>query len=294
MNMSIATIPLLLAAVLFGQISFGMEQQLVQFNDGDKAFTCFSQLVLEMQDKIFACSGNKNNFKKVNTDKYKRWSINAPGVYRITCLDPFWINNWNSHETRLLLGAAYFRKYDVVENIFNNSRERSHWHLFNSNHYGALGLYRIARHNNDEKMINILKKHYCCDAGASKKGDMPTILMMCCYIGDVDRLSNLINTDITILQDTKSVNNAVMAAASERSVECLKVLLENKNVWNCITSDFRESILQRTVQSYRMENILEVLLASGFYDLNTIECQNVLKDSSIRPEYNIILQKYNK
>lgn len=286
-------------ALFLSQICFCMNQQALVVTDSAKTFTCFPQLFLHVQDKVFACSGNKNNLQKVDVTRYKRWSIKAPGVYAIAHLDPFWINDTNDHAGKILFGAAYFKYYDVVENIFKNIDARSQWHHFRDtfadgyspDKHGVLGLYRIARHNEDAKMLALLDKYCCCDCGASEKGLMPTELMISSYIGNSDRIRTLLE-DKTIMHDVESLRASLNEAIEQQDIESATVLLEYAVVQNCITDVMKEWFLAITAQRYENTNVLRFLLQNKYFHVSAADCDALFKRRSVRSEAEVILRKY--
>jgi hypothetical protein len=252
-------------------------------------FTCFNNLIPVIQDKTFACSQphDKNNWQKTNKEWYKRGSINVPAVYKLAMHDPFCASE--TDKTRILLSACYNKQYHIVQNILNQTDNRTPFHYI----HGAVvwDLYGVAEHTQDQKMLQLLNDNKVCSLVENKevlrelwnaRGIIstarhlckPTNLQMACFAGDSERTRSLIGIEDVYL--------ASCIIAYMDSADCLKVLLDTRNKQSDIVIDpqsrsniahFLDEYFLDDTCKHKSLRVLRLLLDDKKFDVNKIRCR---------------------
>jgi hypothetical protein len=267
MNMSIATTRFLLAAVLFGQISFAMEQQLIQFNGEDKAFACFLHLVPELQNNIFDYSDNKTNMQHVNREWNEKKSIGNPDVFTYVQLT-------DKAMQCILFNAAYLGNHKGVENILKNTNILEKTYRFPNFYMGylndsnaVLDLRGIADYNDDKMLLDILDSYKIGKLGPCQDRCLPTPLTMACLAGN----SNYVQE---FFADAIDINHSLCFVTLFDRVLCFRALCKKQGAYSHIKPLCNKDLLERACQQ-KSKKTLKELLIMGQNDAEIAQCFNV-------------------
>jgi hypothetical protein len=191
-------------------------------------------------------------------------------------------------ETQFFLGAVYFKDHETIEAVLKNSLIRTHSYYFNSNAYGGLSAYPLARDNKDDKTLILLKKYKYADFECLTIYDekkMPTELMISCYARNMDNIKKIIDTCPPHSYNRYEIEDCLTLAAERKDVECLTVLLACESIRKIIDYYYFTNLLNKISRKKEMEDVVKTLLESACYRFY----QNPFNEKN---PYDAIVEKY--
>jgi hypothetical protein len=271
-------------------------------------FTCFNDLTPVIQDKTFACSQphDKNNWQKTNKEWYKRGSINVPTVYKLAMHDPFCASE--TDKKRILLSACYNKQYYVVQNILNQTDNRTLFHHILGTH--VWDLYGVAEHIQDKKMLQLLKDNKVSslientelltklwedkcrkwpNITENPPQCTPTDLQMACFSGDSDAVARIIKNGGL----DKNMHLAIHILLYMDSAQCFEALLDSRSTSFLSFNDRLEldtifrPVFLHTACLCKSLRVLRSLLYKIEFDINMI-----VNDHAIFDLYSIVNGKF--
>jgi hypothetical protein len=187
-------------------------------------FHHFCDLQPELQKTIFQVCVNKDGLQKTNRFLYNTCSITTPGIFN----EEFCKSN-TAQITRILLKAAYFQRFSVVENILDKStylkcrKDTAPFIVlkFDEKKYIIDSQTVLQRHKTEE-IKNIFDKHKISsyDSKFSSINKAPSSLVLACYYNNHDLIGNIRTAE-------GDIKKALILSIDFERIECIEKIINN-------------------------------------------------------------------
>ncbi len=191
----------------------------------------FSQLPNDLQLKIFALMPphHKNQLQKTCTFFNQKGSIQSPHVWNVSCHNPLYIQEKDI--SKLILKAGLFNKADILENLLQNTQQRSFIYEYSyiNNNFKRNYYFDLRHITPTENIENVLNKYKCTTQhiDANKVYIEPTPLIIACYAQDNAMTASITNSDKNFIEG--ELDHALIIAINHENLKIITMLCNIKN-----------------------------------------------------------------